>query len=304
MVLVLNSMNHKNLVLCGLTYIVCALFTFAQSDESRIFFALDNGRNHLLYVNQFDPDSNWIAKTGENPRRITLLDDFRLRISVRDGYQLFDTRDGRLIDHVKLFDGVQSVESLASGNLLFASMTDPNRSNEFTIATSDGDVIERIHYPRLREVRLAEVIDESGHFLFTAQDDSGYVVWEADAKGHIVWSAPLMGKGYLALRDDSGTTWATSGSRCTIQKIAPDGRTVYELGGRELFPDLGFNWFSGFSPTDRGYVVANWLGHGKNGSGVHLVEFSLENEVLWTWSDHELASQITNVLVLEPLDLR
>ena len=45
--------------------------------------------------------------------------------------------------------------------------------------------------------------------------------------------------------------------------------------------------------------MANWLGHGKQGKAPHLIEFSPNNKVVWTWANHKTARQVTNVLLLD-----
>ena len=70
---------------------------------------------------------------------------------------------------------------------------------------------------------------------------------------------------------------------------------------KQAHPQLGLDWFSGFQLLPDGHVLAaNWLGHGKQGTGPHLVEFDRGNRVVWKWEDHQQAATITNVLVLDP----
>ncbi|MBT3198831.1 MAG: DUF1080 domain-containing protein [Phycisphaerales bacterium] len=60
--------------------------------------------------------------------------------------------------------------------------------------------------------------------------------------------------------------------------------------------------FSGFDTLKNGnVVVANWLGHGNQGKGKHLIEFDKKNKVIWTWGDHKTAKVLTNVLLTDEI---
>jgi len=72
------------------------------------------------------------------------------------------------------------------------------------------------------------------------------------------------------------------------------------VGGKKEHPQLGLDFCSGWDLLPNGNrVMANWLGHGKHGQGVHLAEFTARNRLVWQWADHHLAQQVTNVLVLD-----
>ena len=71
-------------------------------------------------------------------------------------------------------------------------------------------------------------------------------------------------------------------------------------GGATDHPNARLRWFSGFQQLESGdVVIANWLGHGMEGSGPHVVEFDTNNDLVWQWEDHTAATTVTNVLVIE-----
>jgi hypothetical protein len=78
------------------------------------------------------------------------------------------------------------------------------------------------------------------------------------------------------------------------------GEIVSFVGGKQEHPELGLDFCSGWDLLPCGNIVmANWLGHNKHGAGPHLIEFSRDNEVVWSWADHEVATQVTNVKMLK-----
>jgi hypothetical protein len=111
------------------------------------------------------------------------------------------------------------------------------------------------------------------------------------------------GKNQLLLVDQlhPDKSWSQpipSGSR-DIQIVA-DGKVSWFVGGKKEHPGIGLDFFSGWDTLANGnIVVANWLGHGKQGKGCHLAEFTPDNKLVWTWQGHTLARQVTNVKMLE-----
>jgi len=102
------------------------------------------------------------------------------------------------------------------------------------------------------------------------------------------------------VRLPNGSTLVSTGGAVTVVEMNPAGEQVGFVGGKPNHPQLGLDWFSGFDLLPNGnLVVANWLGHGKQGTGVHLVEFDQQNRVVWKWDDHERAATVTNVLVVD-----
>lgn len=102
------------------------------------------------------------------------------------------------------------------------------------------------------------------------------------------------------MRAACGTTMVSAATARLVVELDTEGGTVRSVGGRDAHPDVMLDCFSGFDRLENGnVVVANWLGHGNRGRGPHLIEFNRENRIVWRWTDHAAARQVTNVLVIE-----
>ena len=123
---------------------------------------------------------------------------------------------------------------------------------------------------------------------------------EFDLKsGKVIRVIPLPGKGYKTIVKPDGHLLASTGESASIVELDAAGTIITTIGGKADFPQLGLDFFSGFELCSNGNVlVANWLGHGKQGTGPHLVEFDSANHLVWSWADHQAARQVTNVLLL------
>lgn len=249
--------------------------------------AVDNGKMQLLRISD-EGEVVWTAQTGLFPRDLAVVDG-RVLVSSATGATWHDLQTGEQTGEISGLLDVQSAQVLPSGDV--------------RLSAQDGDAVVvvdvspagvetgRITIPAVTDLRLLRTIS-NGHLLLTASDP--YRVVETDADGAVVWTAPLSGKGYLALRDDDGTTWATTGEDLRLVHLDADGAEIGALGGQA---DLGLDWLSGFERSPDGTTtVANWLGHNAWGTGPHLVRFDADNQVVWTWEDHEAAMQITHVL--------
>jgi hypothetical protein len=254
--------------------------------------AVDNGRNQLLRIGE-DGAVAWATPVPPGARDLARVGD-DVWVSHAGGAVRVRLDDGaRLDDDVDLdLSGAQSVQALGD-------------AGELRLAGQDGDVwvvdvdaqgaeLGRRALSGYADLRLMRTLPD-GNVLFTATGPDRVV--EVDAAGVEVWTAPLPGKGYLALRAEDGTTWATTGDDIRLVQLDAQGAIVASRGA---LPDLGLDWFSGFSqvPGTDDWIVANWLGHNAWGTGPHLVRFDPDGEVVWTWADHDAALQITHVLAL------
>jgi hypothetical protein len=232
-------------------------------------------------------------------RDLQLLGGGRVLVSYGDGAGEHDLATGQpLLWRIRGLKGCQTARRLADGTTLLGCNTD--KGVAVYRADASGASVEHLwDLPEAKDLRLMRRL-ANGNLLFTLSGP--YRVVELSAAGQIVWQASLEGKGYKAIRLENGNVMATTGGTCTVTEIDADGEVVRRVGGKEAHPHADLDWFSGFDVLTNGHVVAaNWLGHGKHGTGPHLVEFSRENELIWEWEDHEAARQITNLLVLDEL---
>jgi len=280
--------------------LLLALLTAATAcaeDVKHKFLAVDNGNpNQLIYIDQFAPEKSWTVRVpGSKSRDLQILPNGRVLASHSQGAAEYDLATGKTLWSALKYGGVQTARRLPNGNTLLGS----NSKGGVLIREIDrtGESKGERLLEGLQDLRLMRLLP-NGNVLLTASRP--YRAVEVDAKGAIVWSAKLPSKGYKAARLPDGRTVAGAGGAVTVLTFDKAGKVVATVGGKDKHPTLGLDFCSGFDRLANGNIVmANWLGHGKEGKGVHLAEFDADNRVVWTWADHKAAKSVTNVLVLE-----
>jgi len=260
------------------------------------FLAIDNHRNHLLLVDQFDPAKSWMVGIPPGSRDLESLDGGKILVSHASGAAEYALASGRRLGWaVDRYNQVNSAQRLASGNTLLGANT-PAGIALYEV-DREGKEVGRLLLAGLKDLRLLRRL-ANGNTLLTVSDPCRAV--EVDPRGKVVWQAALPGKGYEAVRLANGNTLVSTGGEASVVELDPAGRTVFTAGGKRAHPGLGLDWASGFDRLANGNVLlANWLGHGKLGTGPHLAEFDAQNRLVWKWEDHQQAGTITNVLLLE-----
>jgi len=271
--------------------------TASDAAEARHrFLAIDNNRNRLLYVDQHEPARGWVVSIPAGSRDLQVLDHARVLVSHGNGAAEYALENGQRLDWV--VDGysqINTAQRLSNGHTLLGA----NTAAGIVIHELDGgrNPIGKLALPGLKDMRLMRRL-ENGHTLLTVAGPCRVV--EVDRQGKTVWQAPLPGKGYKAVRLANGNTLVSTGGPVTVIEVNPAGDTVRTAGGKQAHPGLGLDWSSGFDVLPNGnIVIANWLGHGKMGTGPHLVEFDRDNKLVWKWEDHQQAATVTNVLILD-----
>lgn len=273
------------------------------------FFANDNARNQLNYVNEFAPTKNWVKKvddTGVNsPRQVEMVDNAMatngkaIMISIDHGYQEYDMITGERLANVRPagVSGVRGAVRLANGNTILGVGDDKLRTinasgatvgTECTLPGAGGDSLRVINRdPATGHLMLGRLLD-----LFIVNEQCQQQ-----------WTAKLPGgsKAYSVLVRPEGGVWATSGAPSTVIAYNAQSQIVGQVGGKDAHSGLGLDFFSGFELLPNGNIVAaNWQGHlaspGQNTP--HLVEFTPDNKLVWQWGNQDLARQITNTLML------
>jgi hypothetical protein len=89
-------------------------------------------------------------------------------------------------------------------------------------------------------------------------------------------------------------------------EVDPSGHEVRKFGARGQVPArVNPYFYAMFQLLPNGdVVVANWQGHqgGHQHSGVQLIEFDTQGNIVWEWSDRNFVSSLQGVLVLDGLD--
>jgi hypothetical protein len=299
------------------------------------FYANDNNRNQINYVNQFTSTKPgavvWTAKvsaTGSenSPRTIEIVDNAKaktgkaLLVSVNTGFEEYDTTDGtKLASVLTQTGGVTGACRLPDGTTALGMLT------IIKIVSATGAAVRQFTLPVGPELRAINRNPADGHFWFSKME----YIYETDDQGNQLWKG-YMGvgtKGYAVWWREGGGAFATTGEPASVvevNNVGPQGTILTTTGGQTVFPFLDF--FSGFVRLKNGnYIVANWLGHLATPSpdAAQVVEFAApcgvnaqglgvlgpcaapKNEVVWQWEcptcpnkNQTLSRQITNVLVL------
>ncbi len=280
-----------------------------EGETCHEFFANDNTRHVVLYVNEFDPSLNWSQPTqnqsgGNSPRQLQLVENKDAKngqailVSVDDGYEEYDYLDHELLASVSLGPiSVRGAHRLADGNTLIAHgdahlrLVDPSGKT----ITDDCD----LPGTGTENLRILSRDPQSGLIYYGRGMDIFAVSQDCEQK----WTARFSedpSKAYLVVPRPEGGAYATTGYPGSVVAIDEAGQVVAEWGGKDEHPNL-FDFSSGFDLTESGnLVVASWWGHVQPPpqEGPHLVEFNAQNEVVWRWGTQAEATHITNVLVV------
>lgn len=273
------------------------------------FFANDNSRNQLNYVNEFDPSKNWTVNVGDttanSPRTIEIVDNAAAKtgkavlVSLNKGYGEFDVVDGKSLTKVLQYTGVTGACRIPADGTTALGTNDLIR-----IVSATGSSVRTFALPAGPELRAINRNPTTGNFWFSKTES----IYEVTAQGAQVWTANLGAgaKGYAVWWRTGGGAYATTGDPSTVIELNAAGSPVNQVGTKAAFPFLDF--FSGFVRLANGnYVVANWLGHLAQPAGdtPHIVELTSQdtallpkNSLVWKWGNQTLARQITNVFVI------
>lgn len=280
----------------GVVAALLATANYARADTKHRFLCIDNAKNHLLCLDQHQPATGWCVSIPPGARDLQVLDGNKVLVSHGKGAAEFDLGSGRKLDWaVDRYAQVSTAQRLGDGRTILGANT--TAGVVIYELDRDGRELRKRVLQGLKDLRLLRVID-NGNILLTVSGPCRAI--EVDPQGKTVWQAKLPDKGYKAMRLPNGNSLVSTGGDVTVVEFNPAGEQVLCVGGKLNHPQLGLDWFSGFDLLPNGnIVVANWLGHGKQGTGVHLVEFDRDNRVVWKWDDHKQAATITNVLVVD-----
>jgi hypothetical protein len=281
-----------------------------QGEICHEFFANDNGRHQIIYVNEFDPTQSWTQRTqdtasGNSPRQLEVVDnpmatDGRaILVSVESGYEEYDLVTHALLARVDLGSiSVRGAQRLPGGNTVLGIGDAVLR-----VVTPDGTTVGAecdLPGTGADTLRILSRDAASGEIYYGRGLDMFAVTQDCQQQ----WTARFgdtSSKAYRVLARPGGGAWGATGYPASVVEVDAAGQVVSEVGGKGLFPGV-LDFSSGFELTTSGnIVVANWWGHvdPPPQEGPHLVELNPANQIVWRWGTQTEAAQITNVLILQ-----
>lgn len=283
----------RPLALLALGIALCPFPGQAASAIKHRFLAVDNGGNRLLLVDQIG-DRGWKVSIPAGSRDLQLLSGNKVLVSHGNGAAEYDLTTGAKGWSVSGYSGITSACRLDNGNTLIGGNVDGITLYEIA---PDRTEKSKLNPKGVSDLRLFRRLENGNTLLALA---GAHKVVEIDPKGAVLWSGNLTDKAYVAYRLANGHTLATSGEDFIVYDFDPAGKATLAAGGKARHPNARFLWFSGFEILANGNLfVANWNGHGREGQGPHAVEFDKDNNLVWSWEDHDAAATVTNVLTWE-----
>lgn len=261
------------------------------------FICVDNAANRLVCVDQAEPGRGWSVAIPPGSRDLQRVGEAAVLVSHGNGAAEYDLATGaKRAWAVDRYKDIQTARRLADGKTLLASVR-----GELIELDKDGKELgrTRIDQPGLN-MRLMRVL-QSGNLLIGAKSPSG--VLEVTRQGRVVRKWALPGSGYTAELLPTGHILSSLGDEAKVVEMDAGGKVLRHVGGKADHPRAGLDFCSGWERLANGNIVmVNWLGHLKGQAArgrPHLVEFSPDNRIAWTWGDHEVVRTATNVLILD-----
>lgn len=85
-------------------------------------------------------------------------------------------------------------------------------------------------------------------------------------------------------------------AQTALVELDENGKEVWVMSKEDNFEGLGIHWFTGMQLLPDGSVIlCNWLGHGREGTGVPILAVSPKKKILWTMEAHDFTSDPANI---------
>ncbi|MEI6078658.1 MAG: hypothetical protein WCS94_23980 [Verrucomicrobiota bacterium] len=268
------------------------------------FIAIDEGHATLVHISERDQSRNWLVPIGQPAARdMQLVGGGKILIGHHHGYSEFDLALGRLVKEFKPLEGVTAVRRQPNGHTIIAGVDIlPTKGVAVLELDADDKEIHRAIFPG-DYVRLIRQTND-GTYLMSCNDR----IREGAPDGKYLREFPVEGfyHAWKSLRLPNGNHIVTAGYGAFVVELDPSGKIVRKFGGKESVPEKMRPFFYAmFQLLPNGNIVlANWQGHGAGfgNSGVQLLEFESDGQIVWSWSKADLISSLQGVLVLDGLD--
>jgi len=140
----------------------------------------------------------------------------------------------------------------------------------------------------------------NGHYLVAQEGDKA--VFEYASDGAVLRRIPINGLVFGVSRLPNGNTLIGSGGRDSassatgrsIVEVDAAGRTVWTFASPDFPPDTNLEWVLGVHRLPNGNtLVAHYLGHGKDGKGISVLEVTPQKKVVWTYHEPRIVLMIS-----------
>ncbi len=287
----------------ALVVICLCVLSLGAAPMKHEFIAIDEGLNHLLYVNENDPAKNWVVPVTPQARDMQLIGNNRILIGHNAGYSEFDIATGKVAKDFSKFEGVSSVRRLPNGDTLVAGV---NLGGSTGVVILELDAKDEVKNKTVCPGNYVRLLRQTADDTYLMVCDT--MIREVDKAGATKWEAKVDGFGHAwkAVRLPNGNTLASAGFGAFLVELDKAGKVVRKFDGKGDVPAaVNANFYATFQLLPNGDIVAaNWQGHGPGhgASGVQLVEFDKTGAVVWQWSKADIISSLQGVLVLDGLD--
>ncbi|MDR3093277.1 MAG: hypothetical protein LBU62_01365 [Bacteroidales bacterium] len=206
------------------------------------------------------------------------------------------TRNKKVVFNYQTTGEIHSCQRLKDGNTLIGV----NSTAKIIEVNPQGKVVKEVqtqskakdHYS-LRTVRKLD----NGNYLAAQLGDHCVVEYAPD--GSIVHTFPSPGDCFDAIRLKNGNTMISDGGACSIREVTPTGEVVWMISKKD-FPQFNFDWLAGIEIRPNGNILfTNWLGHGKFGTGIPLIEITRKKKVVFQYTDNVRTKAISNVCIIK-----
>jgi len=227
------------------------------------------------------PNGNLLFNTGHGVREVT--------------------REKNIVFNYESKSAIYACQRLPNGNT-FAGECNSGRLLELS---PTGEIVKEVRLLPMDQdggsayMRNARRL-ENGHYLVAHYGLN--VVREYDEIGHIVMEIPAAGGPHSVARLPNGNTLISCGDHPGGPRIFETdaaGKTVWEVREGDL-AGVSLKFVAGFQRLPNGNtMIANWLGHDHLGEAPHLIELTVNKQVVWTYANHETMKTISNLQLMD-----
>ncbi len=289
-------------LVCGLAMAIGALHAEDAKPVKHKFYAMDESRSKLHYVDEVDASKNWDANFPARYRDCQLIGGGKILVSTNNGYCELDLATHKTTLEVKdaNFGGTMSIRRLANGHTIVGC---GQKGISFYEVDANGLQVASAKFPTLNTLRLFRLTPR-GTLVFGANTNQ---VIEADMKGKIIRQIPLEAAKhiYQVLEKPDGHLLVSSGYGMAVMELDKDGKVVKTLGGKTAPAGVTYHFFAGMQVLKNGnIVVCNWAGHGANDNAKtdQLLEFAPDGSLVWKWHDIKIGGSLVGIMVMDDLD--